>query len=381
VQLRRNVNSFNDVNYNFILIDRLLNGHQLDGDYIRELPALKITGTLSAGQVMVGRDTTFDEGYDPDSISKQVSADIDSLKGSLGDMAYEDQVEIAKLGTTVVSGGFLQTIKINAALITAGTINVDRINARSIVAEKIAIGGITANELGTNSVTTIKIEQNAIIENRISNDAVTRYKIAAGSIYAGHITAGAITASKLASTLILGGVIYSGYGAGYLGALDQGIRFYTGTPPDSLVHRGAIRVFTTGLLSVASNGAVSIEASAGDVRLGPSSGNAVVPTLSNTYGLGKSTLYWSSVYAYRYYGKVTSIGAFDEYKDTDLVKNIQSKKEGNRLIIDPKSLPKEMVLGDEFVDLGSFSSLSIGALKELIQRIEVLENRMEGQKQ
>lgn len=41
---------------------------------------------------------------------------------SVGDMAFEDAVELAKLGSTILSGGYLQTILINADLIQAGTL-------------------------------------------------------------------------------------------------------------------------------------------------------------------------------------------------------------------------------------------------------------------
>ena len=45
-----------------------------------------------------------------------------SGKPTFGNMAYENLVELAKLGNTVISGGYLQTILINADVIQAGTI-------------------------------------------------------------------------------------------------------------------------------------------------------------------------------------------------------------------------------------------------------------------
>ena len=62
MQLRKTIRNFQDVEYNFKLIDRLLKGHMLDGDYIRELPALKITGRLEAHQVTIGHESMFEKG-------------------------------------------------------------------------------------------------------------------------------------------------------------------------------------------------------------------------------------------------------------------------------------------------------------------------------
>lgn len=211
MQLRKVINNFQDVEYNFQLIDRLLKGQGLDGDYIREVPALKISGRLEAHQVTIGNESLFAEGYDPEAVAYQASRRIEELKGTLGDMAFEDQVEIAKLGATIVSGGYLQTIKINAASITAGTIDAariaagtidaDKIKARAIETDKIAVGGVTSTNLGNGSVIDIKIAAGAISSNHIAAGAVTAAKIAAG----------AINANNLAANLILSGTIWAGY--------------------------------------------------------------------------------------------------------------------------------------------------------------------------
>ncbi len=46
---------------------------------------------------------------------------VDSILTGLGDMAYEDVVELAKLGTTVITGGYLQTSLINTSAIAIGS--------------------------------------------------------------------------------------------------------------------------------------------------------------------------------------------------------------------------------------------------------------------
>ncbi len=72
----------------------------------------------------------------------QTSADtanssITALKGSLGGLAYEDRVELAKLGTTVIEGGFLKT---------------DLIRANSIKAEKLDIKSLEAVRIRTSNL-------------------------------------------------------------------------------------------------------------------------------------------------------------------------------------------------------------------------------------
>jgi len=54
-----------------------------------------------------------------------------SDKPTFGNMAYENLVELAKLGNTVVSGGYLQTILIDAAYIQAGTITGRTLQTKS----------------------------------------------------------------------------------------------------------------------------------------------------------------------------------------------------------------------------------------------------------
>jgi hypothetical protein len=50
---------------------------------------------------------------------------------NIGDMAYEDAVELAKLGDTIVEGGYLQTILINADRIDTGTLNAGNVTISS----------------------------------------------------------------------------------------------------------------------------------------------------------------------------------------------------------------------------------------------------------
>ena len=224
MQLRTTIKSFNDVEYNFKLVNRLLKGHGLDGDYIRELPALKISGRLEAHQISVGHETMFSDGYDPDAIAKQAEYRIEELKKTLGDMAFEDQVQLAKLGATIVSGGYLQTILIDAASIRAGTIDSARIGAGTITADKIKARSIDTEKITVGGVTSTNLRDGSVVNVKLGSEAVTSGKIATGAIVARHISAGSITADKLAANIILSGTIWAGYNKVRLSS--DGIRVY-----------------------------------------------------------------------------------------------------------------------------------------------------------
>lgn len=91
-----------------ISVDSLLTDGALSSQKILNLEANKITvigGKIEDG-VISGADAW--------------NAKVDS--GDLGNMAFEDLVEASKLGTTIVEGGYLKTILIDAQYITAGTI-------------------------------------------------------------------------------------------------------------------------------------------------------------------------------------------------------------------------------------------------------------------
>lgn len=70
-----------------------------------------------------------------------------TLKGSLKSLAYLDTVEVAKLGTTVIEGGYLKTTLIKASSIDAG-----KIASNAITAVKIAAGVIDATKINVASI-------------------------------------------------------------------------------------------------------------------------------------------------------------------------------------------------------------------------------------
>jgi len=60
-----------------------------------------------------------------DTAEQNAKEHTDTLENSLGGLAYDNVVEQAKLGTTVVDGGYIVTDLLNADRITTGTLNAD----------------------------------------------------------------------------------------------------------------------------------------------------------------------------------------------------------------------------------------------------------------
>lgn len=94
---------------------------------------IKITGA----RVSISGLTTFASGYDPS--TKFATSDA-------GDLAYLDLVEKAKLGTTVISGGYILTSLLTASNIQTGTLNasvvsVTNLNATNITTGTLKVGG------------------------------------------------------------------------------------------------------------------------------------------------------------------------------------------------------------------------------------------------
>jgi hypothetical protein len=146
----------------------------IDGGYIKSylLTADNIlTGTLGANRVQIGGGTTYESGYNPatketpsgaqskaDTAEGNAKKYADQQINTLGDMAYEDAVELAKLGKTIVEGGYLQTILINADRIDTGTLNADVVDVINLSASNISTGTLDANTISVINLSASNIE-------------------------------------------------------------------------------------------------------------------------------------------------------------------------------------------------------------------------------
>ena len=96
---------------------------------------------LDADKIQIDGTTTFSTGYDPTEKETPAGAQtkasqaqtnainysdaaLSNFSDTLGDLATEDMVELAKLGTTVVSGGYILTSLINATAVVAAVANI-----------------------------------------------------------------------------------------------------------------------------------------------------------------------------------------------------------------------------------------------------------------
>jgi hypothetical protein len=102
--LRRNVKNFNDVNYNFNVLNWLLLGN-MDEANILTVPAAIVEGTLQAGQIIVGADSTFEDGYNP--YTKASLEDVEAAKAYAEMRAAEVQSIAENIANGAYSGTFI----------------------------------------------------------------------------------------------------------------------------------------------------------------------------------------------------------------------------------------------------------------------------------
>ena len=81
-----------------------------------------------------------------------------NVYSNIGDMAYEDAVELAKLGDTIIEGGYLKTGLIDASRIDTGTLNADVVDVINLSASNISTGTLDANTISVINLSASNIE-------------------------------------------------------------------------------------------------------------------------------------------------------------------------------------------------------------------------------
>lgn len=107
-------------------------------------------GVVDAQHISIDGTSTFGTGYDP----SVVQGNLTSLINSMGDMAYEDLVESAKLGSTVIVGGFINSSLLTADNILVGTLSASLIGANTIKTDQLNVlaRNLVNNYTQTNSL-------------------------------------------------------------------------------------------------------------------------------------------------------------------------------------------------------------------------------------
>ena len=121
----------------------------------------------------------------PDSINYKLAylrKQMEQQLLNLGDLAYEDQVQLAMLGDTIIIGGYL-----NTELIAADSILTKHLAAGAVTSDKIAAGSVTTDILAAGAVTSDKIDVNTL---------------SAISANIGEITAGSLTGVTITGSTI-----------------------------------------------------------------------------------------------------------------------------------------------------------------------------------
>jgi len=99
----------------------------------------------------------------------------------------------------------------------------------------------------------------------------------------------------------------------------------------------------------------------------------VRPDTHESRACGYSDNAWSQVCTKYLYTKSTSWVSYQKHDDIALLKAIKSKKEKGKDIIDIQTLPKELVIDNDYVNVAGMHGLNIGVMKALLARIEALE--------
>ena len=103
----------------------------------------------------------------------------------------------------------------------------------------------------------------------------------------------------------------------------------------------------------------------------------VKPPSANTGSCGEAWAYWASVYANTYYGKNTTIQSFQHEDDIVLLKSIKEKKEGDKVYFDVSHIER-IKAENGLINLNALNGFLIGVLKQLIEKVENLESKING---
>ena len=116
---------------------------------------------------------------------------------NLGDLAYEDQVQLAMLGDTIIIGGYLNTELIAADSIStrhlaAGAVTAEKLNVDDLSAITANLGTVTAGEIDGAGFTSRRMEPNGEIWIRIDSAKLVAHVdpsvVGAASSYAGELS-------------------------------------------------------------------------------------------------------------------------------------------------------------------------------------------------
>jgi hypothetical protein len=208
---------------------------------------------------------------------------------------------------------------------------------------------------------------------------VTIAKVFTTEISAGHL--------KLTSSTVKSGTWY--YEGGVTIDASAGIkidRYYGAVSTFSLAYAGITKgyLYTDGTdVILYASGQLKIGATtmSGTLNMASNTINNcghIYPTYDDTYNCGAGGNAWNQVVAHNVYWD--NLGqAYDDYDDVELLKGIKTvKNEEGRKVLDNRNLPDSIFLegsNRKYIKASSMQGLTIGIMKQMLSRIEALENR------
>lgn len=105
--------------------------------------------------------------------NKYTDATKNEIVNSLGSMAYENLVEKAKLGTTVIQGGFIKSELLTANNIVTGTLDATLVNVTNLNASNITSGTIDGSTINVTNLNASNIKTGIIAGTNAKFDLVT----------------------------------------------------------------------------------------------------------------------------------------------------------------------------------------------------------------
>lgn len=164
-------------------------------------------GQIAAARVRIGAGTTFDSGYDP-------SAKLD--EADVGDLAFLDLVESAKLGTTIISGGYIKSSLLTADNIVTGAI------------KSSGYSGVTDGSAYSTAGTCLNLANGSITSKKFRIDSAGNAYFS-GAVSGSTITGGSININNRFSVDANGDLNCASIGIGSDGIYVEGIATFDDT--------------------------------------------------------------------------------------------------------------------------------------------------------
>lgn len=164
-------------------------------------------GQIAAARVRIGAGTTFDTGYDP-------SAKLD--EADVGDLAFLDLVESAKLGTTIISGGYIRSDLLTADNIITGAI------------KSSGYSGVTDGSAYSTLGTCINLANGSITSKKFRIDSAGNAYFS-GAVSGSIITGGSININNRFSVNTNGDLSCASIGIGSDGIYVEGVATFDDT--------------------------------------------------------------------------------------------------------------------------------------------------------